>query len=313
MKVRVSLCVASGVLLLLASSPTGEAASAGDPVQFGARAGKGVAAFQSYEARVGHAVSDARLYYRWDQPFPDATATWAKDNGRTIFMSVFAKRVNGSVVLWRDIAAAQPGSGLYSQMQTWAQRIKAIGQPVYFSFNHEPEAASSGPMGSTTEYKAAWQRFITILRAEGATNAEYVFIGTSFGFGKGRTQKYYPGDAYVDAIGVDGYNWYTCRPNADNPWFSMEQLLGRMMPFAAEHPGIPLMVVEFGTTEDPANPNRKAQWYSDAQQLFKSPPYDRFVLVNEFDTLKACAFRPDSSATSLAAFKTWLNDPYYSG
>jgi hypothetical protein len=283
------------------------------PVQFGARAARTVSAYQAYEDRVGDKVSDARLYYLWDQPFPDATATWARDGGRMVFMSVRPKRVDGSVVLWGDIAAAEPGSPLYQQMQTWASRIKNFGAPVYFTFNHEPEAKASSANGTAEEYRPAWQKFITILRDEGVTNAEYVFIATSYGFGRGRAQPYYPGDDYVDAIGADAYNWYTCRPGIDNPWFSMKALVDRMMPFADKHPSKPLMLPEFGTTEDPADPARKAQWYADAQQLFKSPPYDRFVLINEYDTADRCGFRPDSSTVSLSAFRTWLADPYYAG
>ena len=93
----------------------------------------------------------------------------------------------------------------------------------------------------------------------------------------------------------------------------MKHLVDRMMPFANQHPTKPLMLPEFGTTEDPENPSRKAQWYTEAQQLFKAPPYDRFVLVNEYDTLTRCEFRPDSSQESLLAFKAWLADPYYAG
>lgn len=282
-------------------------------VTLGARAGKTVAKVQAYESRTHHLVPEVRLYYRWDQPFPDATAAWARANGRVVFMSVFPHRQNGTAVPWSSIASAQPGSALHNQMQTWAAAIQNFGVPVYFTFNHEPEAGASGGLGSAADYRAAWQRFITVLREEGVTNAQYVFVATAYGFGRGRAQPYYPGDAFVDAIGADAYNWYTCRNGISNPWFSMKELVDRMMPFAAQHPDKPLMLPEFGTTEDPAAPDRKAQWYAEAQQLFKSPPYDRFVLLNEFDTLRACAFRPDSSARSLAAFEAWLDDPYYSG
>lgn len=311
--------LAVGVATVLAApvavAVPGQAATeaSGGPVVFGARAGKTVAMVQSYEARVNHPVSDVRLYYLWNSTFPNATATWARDNGRQVFMSVNAKRKDGTAVPWSSIATAQPGSPLYAQMQTWATAIKNFGAPVYFTFNHEPEAQSSRARGNAAGYQAAWQQFITVLRANGVTNAEYVFIGTAFGYGKGKAQPYYPGDAYVDAIGVDAYNWYTCRSGIANEWFSMQNLVDRMMPFADMHPTKPLMLPEFGTTEDPANPARKAEWYTDAKELFKTPPYDRFTLVNEFDTLRACEFRPDSSAESLVGFETWLNDPYYSG
>ena len=301
----------AAALVAVCLAPT--AIHADTTVAFGARAGKSVAKIQAYEARVKHPVADARLYYQWNQPFPDATAEWARDHGRQVFMSVFPKRLNRTAVSWSEVASARPGSTIYAEMKAWATQIKDFGAPVLLSFNHEPEARASNGLGTAADYVAAWRSFITLLRDEGVTNAEYVFIATSFGYGQGRAQPYYPGDAYVDAIGVDAYNWYTCRSGIANPWFSMQQLVDRMMPFAANHPNKPLMLPEFGTTADPADPSRKPEWYADAQDLFKTAPYDRFVLVNEYDTLKACAFRPDSSSGSLAAFETWLNDPYYAG
>lgn len=299
--------------VLAATALVAAPSEAGTGVKFGARAGKTVASYQSYESRVNDQVADARLYYLWDQPFPDATATWARDGGRQVFMSVYPQKKNGTRILWKDIADALPGSPIYTQMQTWADAIRNFGAPVYFAFNHEPEAAKSSAMGTPADYRAAWQNFFGILTTNGVTNATYVFIGTAFGYGKGRAQPYYPGDGFVDAIGADAYNWFTCRPAAQNAWFSMQDLVDRMMPFAAEHPFEQLMLPEFGTTEDPNDANRKAQWYSDAEELFKTAPYDRFTLVNEYDTLNACAFRPDSSPASLAAFQAWLNDPYYQG
>ncbi|MGI8613712.1 MAG: glycosyl hydrolase [Nocardioidaceae bacterium] len=309
MKLFAAVAAVGLIVLSLAGSPT----EATTIVKFGARAGRTVSAYQAYETRVHHQVADARLYYRWNQPFPDATAAWARDNGRQVFLSVFPRRTDGTPVLWKDIAAAQPGSAIYAQMLTWATEIKDFNAPVLFSFNHEPEAKASSGLGTPAEYQSAWQKFITVLRAQGVVNAEYVFIGTSYGYGRGRTQLYYPGDSYVDAIGADAYNWYTCRPGIANPWFSMKNLVDRMMSFANNHPTKSLMLPEFGTTEDPGDSSRKAQWYLDAEELFKTPPYDRFVLINEYDTQDACAFRPDSSATSLTAFATWLNDPYYAG
>jgi hypothetical protein len=311
-RLRAFTAIAAAVLVTVGWHP-GPTDAATTAVKFGARAGKTVSAYESYESRVGDKVSNARLYYLWDQPFPDATATWARDGGRQVFMSVRAKRLNGTLVPWSNLAAAQPGSALYAEMRAWATQIKNFQAPVYFTFNHEPETKVSSGNGTAEDYVLAWRNFITILRDEGVTNAEYVFIGTAYGFGRGRAQPYYPGDAYVDAIGADAYNWYTCRPGITNAWFSMKNLVDRMMPFAEKHPNEQLMLPEFGTTEDPSDPTRKPLWYAQAQQLFKEPPYDRFVLINEYDTLKGCQFRPDSSAASLAAFKDWLADPYYSG
>jgi beta-mannanase len=66
-----------------------------------------------------------------------------------------------------------------------------------------------------------------VFRQQNVTNATYVFITTGFAnrVTDGRqADLWYPGDAYVDAIGVDNYNWSNCRPGIKTPWRSMEYI-----------------------------------------------------------------------------------------
>ena len=167
------------------------------------------------ETQIGRPLAGVRVFDLWNTPFPDAYTTWLRDTGHTVFLSVKAKRVNGSTVLWRDIANAQPGSTLYNQIVGWATSVKAFGAPMYFIFNHEPEAGASDSNGSAQEFIAAWRQVITIFRDQGVTNAKYVWTMTDYAFWRtdgGRADLWYPGDAYVDAIASDSYNWSNCRP-----------------------------------------------------------------------------------------------------
>lgn len=69
--------------------------------------------------------------------------------------------MNGSVVLWRYIAAGSPGSNLYQEIVGWATEVKSFGEPLYFTVNHEPEASASGANGTPEQFIAAWRRSST--------------------------------------------------------------------------------------------------------------------------------------------------------
>jgi hypothetical protein len=96
----------------------------------------------------------------------------------------------------------------------------------------------------------------------------------SRGAGRPRTRpSTAPGDAWVDNVAVDAFNIY-CRTKSGsfaNPWRSLATRLDPFIQFVAGHPGPDLVVAEWGSSEDPNNPGRKAQWIADAQTMFKQP------------------------------------------
>ena len=70
---------------------------------------------------------------------------------------------------------------------------------------------------------------------------------------------YYPGDAYVDWLALDAYNWVGCAPGKPAAWRPLAQVAGPFRSFGLAH-GKPLMLAEWGSAEDPLQPGRKAQW-----------------------------------------------------
>jgi hypothetical protein len=228
------------LVLSLAVASAGLAAPAGagpnDPtVLFGARPEPGTQqGTTTLESRIGRRLAAVRVYYNWNSPWPDANLTWFVSNGYSPLLSVKSERTDHTFVQWRDIANAQPGSTLYNDIVRWATRIKGLGTHVYFTFNHEPETAlNSSGVGS--EFIAAWRKVITVFRQQGVTNADYLWIMTAFSFkakDRRRAIDWYPDEAYLDYIGADAYNWYTCRPGTSNPWNTLEQLVNPMRLFA---------------------------------------------------------------------------------
>jgi hypothetical protein len=311
----------------LPDAPLAAAAAAG-PIQFGAaQAAAGgaskIEAIQALEAVAGRQLAVMRVYDSWDSAFPDATATWLKTTGHTMFLSIKTKRNNGKAVRWADIAAAKQGDALYADMVRWADAIKAYGVPLYLSFNHEPETSVSHPSGAPAEYVLAWRAFVDLFRDRGVDNAHFAWTTAVRNYSAPQSSakyapRFYPGDDWVDFLAIDAYNMYCLTKNGtfSRPWRSLEELLAPFMLFAAGHPDPGLLVAEFGTPEDPANPQRKADWILQARQLFQQQAYTRFRAVSYWNQLShnfaGCDFRVTSSAAARNAFTAMAKDPYYS-
>jgi Glycosyl hydrolase family 26 len=322
MRRRTLLLAVLCLSVAVSSVGLGAPASAGpnDPtVLFGGRpTGNSSSSVLSMESAIGRQLAAVRVYYLWDSPFPDTYSSWLAANNRPMFLSVKAKRTNGQVVPWRAIADAQPGSAVHGEILRWADRVKAVGGRVYFVFNHEPEAATNLNNGTATDFIAAWRKVVTTFRGRGVTNAEYVWTMTDYSFSVNDRRKaslWYPGDAYVDHLGADAYNWYTCRPGINSAWKSLQQIIDPFRRFGLAHPGKGLMLPEWASTEDPAQPGRKAQWFRDAQALFKQPGWEQFnalLSYNYKSNTGSCAWELNSSQAALDAYRALAADVYYS-
>jgi hypothetical protein len=175
-------------------------------------------------------------------------------------------------------------------------------------------------MGTAAQYVAAWRKWVTVLKAQGATNARFVFAATAWGFsrtGDRSAAAFYPGDGYVDAIAADGYNWAGCQGNSKNGWRELSQVIEAQRQFGLKHPTKALMVWEFGSAEDKSQPGHKAQWLRNARALFKQSAYSQYTVVLSWEGRAygggKCLFDYLSSATAKAAWKEFGTDPAFRG
>jgi hypothetical protein len=317
-----AFCLLAGVLTPLAGRP----ASAEAPVFWGAhpevRSGENrETAYLRLQSTAGRHLDSVRQFYLWNEAWPTSYEARLKTDGTTLVMSVKSRLMNGTGVPWAEVAAAQPGSTRYNEMINWVRKVRDYGVPVWFTFNHEPEAAGNIDLGTATDYLAAWRRWVTLFQQEGATNVKFMWIMTDQSFwlassDRRAAARWYPGDAYVDGIAVDAYNWYNCRPGINNAWKSLRDIINPARLFWLNHTGEQFWVTEYASAEDAAVPGRKAQWYRDAQALFKTPDFAVTDGVMQFEPPHPnsnCIWRPESSASALAAWQAWGQDSYYGG
>ena len=119
-----------------------------------------------------------------------------------------------------DIKYFQDASNIYvSRMKNLAQAIKAYGHPVLFRLNNEMNTDWTSYCGmmtllDTDIFQATWRVIYNIFEEEGVDNCIWIFnpFDTSFPYSSwGEDLCYYPGIAYVQALGLTAY-----RANNDN-------------------------------------------------------------------------------------------------
>ena len=138
---------------------------------------------------------------------------------------------------WAAVATAQPGSKLYNDIVRWARTIKSRPGPILLAYQHEPEVAARTSLGSARDFTNAYRRVVTIFRSQGVTNVSYTWQMTAWAFRAKDRQAaalWYPGDAYVDVVGADAYNWNTCG-HGRGKWVELSTLAGPMVAFAKAH------------------------------------------------------------------------------
>ena len=211
-------------------------------------------------------------------------------------------------------------SGLYNAyIDTSAAQVKAYPGSVYIRLDWEMNSSSSNwnpanqPAGtSPATFVAFWRYVVDRFRADGVSNARWIWSPNIDG-GDGSMAPFYPGDGYVDMVGLDGYN------KDDFPWESFGQIFqASYREITGLAPGKPVMIAETSTLE--ATPNQAAQGSSKSEWIRQMAAY----IPAQMPAVTALCwyeqpvgtqdFRVESSAASLAAWKQYVVDnPAFEG
>jgi len=151
-------------------------------------------------------------------------------------------------------------SGVYDfYLETWVEGLKTYGKPIYIRFGHEmndPYRYTWGPQNNTAdEFIAAWQHVVTYFKNAGANNVIWIWSPhPAYGYFK----EYYPGDEFVDWVGVGTLNYGTVA--VWSQWWGFDDIYGNFYNDLAAF-NKPIMITEFGSLAVGGN---RAEWYKDA-------------------------------------------------
>ena len=192
-----------------------------------------------------------------------------------------------------------------STIRKFATGVKDLHGPVLLRFGFEMDQRAHA-FGTPSQFIAAWRHVYNVFQKVGATNVRFVWCPTAAAFVNGVAGKWYPGDAYVDWIGVDGYNRYT----TTHEWKSFGALFGPFYTFGSSH-SQPLVVAESGTTEDAGHPGRKGTWFLDAASWLKAHPRIKGWVYNSAIGTMGYDNRVETSSSSLSDYKKAGKESYF--
>jgi len=207
-----------------------------------------------------------------------------------------------------------------NDIRRWARQLRDFGYPVYFRPMSEMNGdwvtwGGNANGNSPQDYIPAWRHVHDIFVQEGATNVKWVWSPNRDGStadAQATFNTYYPGDNYVDYIGINGYNWGTLynTPEWTSSWQSFEDVIRYSYDVAVANTSKPVVIAETATTEVGGNAQNggKGQWIRDA---FAALPtrFPRVEMLTWFNINKETDWRVESSAASLEGFRNAVQGP----
>ena len=196
-----------------------------------------------------------------------------------------------------------------------AKGARDLGVQIYLRWGHEMNgnwyswsgAMNGAASGGAAKYIAAYHHVHDLFVADGATNVIWVWcplVADVPNESWNHWTNYYPGDDYVDWVGLDAYNWGTSAPCCT--WQSFSQLATDLYDdYAAKKP---IMIPEISSAELGGN---KAAWIGDLRTQLET----RFTGIKAivwFDINKETDWRIASSPPTLTAYKAMALDSYFS-
>jgi beta-mannanase len=193
-------------------------------------------------------------------------------------------------------------------IDSWANGFRNYGGLVLLDFGHEMDG-NWYPWGygingnSAATFIAAYRHVHDRFALAGASNVQFVWTANVWNPAGVDPTTLYPGDAYVDRMAIDIFNWGA----AGGGWASLSQgfeathVYSRLAALSSK----PMMLAEWASAEaTPSDPSgaSKSQWILDAAQAI-STTYTRITAVIWF-SWAGSTFALDSSPTSLSAANT---------
>jgi hypothetical protein len=273
-------------------------------ILFGAYAGRRLdqdteAAITDLERKVGRTLGLHRIFRAWSDPSLDPETTRSVVAGRLPVVSWKPITKTGKIA-WGDVAAGRQDAKI-------AEIAGCLGAaPVIVCFHHEPELA--GGYGTPVEYVAAYDRWRALFDRYAGPGVRHAVICSPRAYrDHGAVAARFWPTAPVDWVGVNAYNWHGCHPGQDTHWVPLGNACRSALDWAARV-GVPLLVAEWGSPEDPAVPGRKGAWISQALGWAKTQPAVRAMSYQHAQG--SCPWWLDSSASALAAFRAAAADPW---
>lgn len=285
-----------------AQAPPAAAEVTGAPVLFGAWEPGPLEAVDALERSVGRTLDIVHWYQGWGaevQAFDQqrAMATVSRNALPLVTWEPWDYRQGREQPHFR-LRNIQEGR-FDPFLRTWARALREFGRPIWLRFAHEMNGRSYPwsvgiNQNGAADYVAAWRQVVGIMREEGAANVSFVWSPIVPSYDSAPLAECFPGDDYVDVIGMDGYNAGTA---ADwGGWLSLTQVFGNLYDEVRALSNRPIIIAEVGCAEEGGD---KTGWL--AESFLRELP-QRFPAVSAvvwFNERREADWRLDSTPSTL--------------
>jgi hypothetical protein len=285
----------------------------------------------AFENLVGKPVAWAMFSNNWWQPdpgirFPTEHVEAIRGTGAVPYIRMMPRNRN-DLLPDPDYPMQAFADGVYDDdLRAWAAAAKATGIPLIVEFGTEmngswfPWNAMWNGAGTRDGYgdperfdgperfSDAYRRIIDLFNEEGVDNITWVFhvdANPDPDRPWNRMVDYYPGDDYIDWIGVSAYG----PQEPGEQWRSFDEILAERWDeiLAISPTGKPIAIAEWGVIDDP-DTGDKAQWIADAfSALDPDGPYPQIAAISYWhENFDETNLRVDSSPGALAAYRTGI-------
>ncbi|MEA3493282.1 MAG: glycosyl hydrolase [Candidatus Margulisiibacteriota bacterium] len=267
----------------------------------------GMGNISDFQTMIGKNLAVILWYVHWQDPFPTADADTVYNNG-SVPLITWEPWITHELGTLEAIAA-----GSYESYVTqFIQDAKDWGGPVLLRFAHEMNGNwypwdgyhNGATLEAATKYKNAWIYIYNVKQQLNADNVYLVWTPNNTNLPAeswNEIANYYPGDQYVDWVGMDGYNW------GYGNWQEFDAVFSSIYQALIQLTNKPIMVGEFASAEQGGS---KSSWIIDAMAKLQSS-YQNVKIFCWFNINKERDWRANSSSTSEAAFRQGLQDDYF--
>ncbi|MEX1051870.1 MAG: glycosyl hydrolase [Patescibacteria group bacterium] len=254
----------------------------------------------SFQSDLGIKFTAAKWYMDWATAFDSGVANRLNNNDYIPEMT-WEPSLNGTGVAYDDVV-----NGIYDPyiIQT-AQAVKNLGFSIRIALAPEMNTDWTpwgiGKQGNNREnHKLFWRHVVDLFRAQGTNNVSWIWAPNVRPWNAGELYGTYadifPGAAYVDYMGLDGYNWGTSQ--TWSVWQSFREIFLGSYNELVGVSSKDILIMEMASTELGGS---KAAWITDMYAELQNS-FPRIKGFTWFHINKETDWRIDSSASAKASF-----------
>jgi hypothetical protein len=192
-------------------------------------------------------------------------------------------------------------------LQSWARGVKDLGYPVAIRFAHEMngywypwcESANGNRKG---DYVAAWRHVHDLFEKAGARNVIWVWSPNVAYDGSTPLQQLYPGDDYVDWVGLSGYYG----TGGLEQYQTFDQIYRKTLTAVGAITKRPIVVTEVAATDAAG---RKAEWITDLLRTL--PKHPEIIGFLWYEAVKETDWRIAATPAAAKAFAAGISQPHF--